>query len=61
MEAKRGYYHIYSSLSICRISSYEQDTDRANDSLLCEQDSCHVFVLYCFNKPMKKFIHQSDF
>lgn len=46
MEAKRGYYHIYSSLSVCRISSYEQDTDRAKDSLLCEQDSCHVFDLH---------------
>lgn len=48
MEAKCGYYHIhvYSSLSVCRISSYEQDTDRANDSLLCEQDSCHVFDLH---------------
>lgn len=44
MEAKRGYYH--SSLSVCRISSYEQDTDQAKDSLLCEQDSCHVFDLH---------------
>lgn len=48
MEAKCGYYHIhvYSSLSVCGISSYEQDTDRAKDSLLCEQGSCHVFDLH---------------